>query len=153
LAKIVAIDYGARRIGLAIADRETGLALPWRVVQGHRSPDADAETVWNALAESDETIDTVVVGLPVNMDGTEGEQAKRTREFAGALRNVSQIHVLRIEFWDERLSSFAADQRYRRPEKRPSNRRKGKTRPGKHIDAVAAAVILEDYLDHSRRHR
>jgi len=147
LGRIVAIDYGSRRIGLAVADPVTAMPLPWKVLDATGSADADAKTVRQHLSESGEAIDMIVVGLPLNMNGTEGDQAKRTRRFGQAMQNISQIDV---EFWDERLSSFTAEQRYNVPEKPGSAKRKRKTRHAKPIDAVAAAVILEEYLAHRR---
>lgn len=137
MGKIVAVDYGKKRIGLAMADRVVGVALPWKVIHAGGSADSDAETIRRELAESDEQIDTIVVGLPLNMDGSEGDQAKLARTFGERLQRAAEVDV---EFWDERLTSFAAKDRYDRCEKPRSRRRP--------IDAVAAAVILEDYLRH-----
>jgi len=143
LAKIIAIDYGRKRIGLAIGERITGLALPWKIVPAKDDIPADAEAVWRELSDSGETIETIVVGLPLNMDDTEGPQARLSRQFGHVLAEESGIDV---KFIDERLSSFDAEQRFKSAEKPQPGRRNKSSKPRKPLDAVAAAIILEDYL-------
>lgn len=146
MARIVAVDYGARRIGLAIGVPASGIAMPWRVLEGQNDCLADAATVWSALSDEPEQIERIVVGLPLNMDDTEGPQARRSRDFGQALKELSHLDV---EFFDERLSSFEAKQRYIEAQgqgSRPGRRRKRGGKPTKPIDAIAAAVILEEYF-------
>lgn len=142
--RILGVDVGDRRIGLAISDSSGTLARP--VVTVHRAgslEQAAAQTVEEILrlaAEADDTIELAVVGLPVHLDGTPGEQTARVKAFAEALHTSSGIPVV---FHDERLSSREAERRLAATER---DWRKRKRR----LDAAAAAVILQDYLD-SRR--
>jgi len=143
LGKVIAIDYGGKHIGLAIGELVTMVAMPWRVIEGKNDSRADADTVYRELKSSGEQIDKIVVGLPLNMDGSEGPQAGLTRRFGQCLAEISQVAV---EFWDERLSSFEAQQRYGTQQKPGDARGKRGRRAKKRLDAVAAAVILEEYL-------
>jgi putative Holliday junction resolvase len=146
MARIIGIDYGTKRIGLAIGDRSTGLAMPWKIVPGSGNPQADAKNVLKLIATSGETVDLFVIGLPKNMDDTEGPQVTLTRTFGDALKEASGVE---ITYQDERLSSFAAETLFQpsmQDRLRPQ-RNKGKSKKNKKpLDAVAAAVILESYL-------
>jgi putative Holliday junction resolvase len=142
LMRYLAIDLGQRRTGLATGDDETGMVFPAGQIailasQSDRLSRAIADAAIEHGAES------IVVGLPVNMDGSEGEAAKRTRAFGDALSAVSKLPV---HYQDERLTSFAADQ---------SMARSGRTRGQKKElrDALAAAQILRDFLENQRNAR
>jgi len=88
-------------------------------------------------------VGSVVVGLPLNADGSEGTQARRARDFA---RVATRVLGVPVSLWDERLSTQAAEQIVRDQGRNPRRlRERGE------IDAIAAAVILQDYLDHGRR--
>lgn len=128
------IDYGTRRIGLALADPGGRFVSPAAVLPGAGSPAADARRVADWARENE--VDAIVVGLPLNMDDSEGPQAKLSRDFAAAL---SQAGVARVELFDERLTSFEADQLLSETGARGARRRKLR-------DAVAATVILTAYL-------
>lgn len=134
MAQILGIDYGTKRIGLAIGDPVTQTASPLQTLQATGQPDADAQRVCDRSRDYD--IATIVVGLPLNMDGTEGEQARLTRRFGDrlALHTGTTIH-----YQDERLSSATA-----RENIQPAalTRKKRKAR----LDGIAAQVILQDYL-------
>ncbi len=145
MARIIAVDYGDKRMGLALADLAMRIALPWKVIQAKGDPSADAATIWQELSDSGEQVELFVVGLPLNMDGTVGARAELTKIFGEALHEVSNIPV---EYVDERLSSFDAEKKFHTIEKgfaRPKKRK----RTRKPLDAVAASVILEDYLKKS----
>jgi putative holliday junction resolvase len=130
---IVALDLGARRIGIAVTDADGRSAHPLRTIE-RRSFGADLEALRAALGSR--PIDCLVVGLPVNMDGSEGPMARHARNVAARLGEALGIEV---KLQDERLSSFEA-------EKRLGNLvRRGKKKHA--IDAVAATVILENYLE------
>lgn len=124
--KIVAIDYGTKRIGLAVADGT--FALPMRPVE---SMDAVVEAVER------EKPGLLVVGLPLNMDGTEGPAAKAARDFA---EEVTALTGVPHEMWDERLTSEAARGKLRDV---PLSRKKKRVA----TNAVAAQLILQSYLD------
>ncbi|MFM8534564.1 MAG: Holliday junction resolvase RuvX [Acidimicrobiia bacterium] len=138
--RVLGIDYGARRIGLALSDATATLASPWRLVQ--RTP-SEAETLRvmirdiTALVADDDGLEAVVVGWPRRLDGSPTDQTPIVQAFATALKSRLDIPVI---LQDERLSSHEAESRLAR---RETDWRKRKAK----LDAAAAAVILQDYLD------
>jgi len=130
---IAAIDLGARRIGIAVTDSDGLSVHPLRTIE-RRSPSADMQAIRDALGSR--SIECLVVGLPINMDGSEGPPARHARNFAARLAQAMGIEV---HLQDERLSSIEAEDRLR-----GAATRRGKKKHA--IDAVAAAVILEEYL-------
>lgn len=130
--RYLAIDYGTKRTGLAVCDRQEMLTSPLKVLQGQGNLIRD---ICSVIEE--EGIEGVVVGIPFNMDDTEGPQAKKTRIFAEELRKYVEIPIY---FQDERLSSFEAEDKLAGLELT----RKQKKR---HIDAIAAAAILRSFLE------
>lgn len=129
------IDYGTKRIGVAIGSGDTGIASPLDTIASTGDRHRDAKAV-AALIESFE-VDALVVGLPLNMDDTEGPQAKTTRMFGEALAEASEKPV---HYFDERLSSVEAEELIR-PADLTRKRKK------KRLDRVAAQVILQAFLD------
>ncbi len=130
--KYLAIDYGQKRTGLALCDPDETICSPLAVL----------ETEKNLLHKicktiEAEKIEAVVVGLPLNMDGTKGAQAKVAEKFADELKK--QIDVP-LHFCDERLSSFAAQEKFAAADIKGSKKKKP-------LDAVAAAEILQTFLD------
>ncbi|MFQ5805702.1 MAG: Holliday junction resolvase RuvX [Phycisphaerae bacterium] len=138
MARWLGIDYGERRIGLALGDPAERIASPAATLDGTGTASGNARRVLQWAAEND--VAAAVVGLPINMDGSLGPQAKRSQEFAQQLRNLGNLPV---ELWDERLSSFQADQFMRAAILSRSKRRKRR-------DALAAQVILQSFLDARR---
>ena len=138
--RVLGIDYGARRIGLALSDATATLASPWRLLQ---RPPSDAETMRmivaevTAIAQGDDGLEAVVVGWPRRLDGSPNQQTPIVETFATTLRSKVTVPVV---LQDERLSSREAESRLAVDEK---DWRKRKLK----IDAVAAAIILQDYLD------
>ena len=122
--RIMAIDYGDRRIGLAVSDERAILV-----------GDAWTMNEWN-MERAVKRIGKLVLGLPKNMDGTEGERAALSREFAELLRAETGLEVV---LWDERRSSIEAHAILH------ANGRKEKDHR-KNVDAVAASLMLEGYL-------
>ena len=137
MSRLLALDHGKRRIGVAVADSETGMAFARRAIQ-RRNLDHDLALV-RELCTS-EGVDQVVIGLPLNMDGTEGPQAALVREFGTALAAAG----LAVIYEDERLSSWEAAQRLAGAGRRPE-------RASGELDSAAARLILQQYLD--ARHR
>lgn len=142
--RVLGVDFGARRLGLALSDHTATLARPWRTVTAGSTPRASAEIVARLIAagRADESSDAddiqnVVVGLPRRLNGEDTDQTQPTRDFATALHDLSGLPVV---LQDERLSSREAESRLAIKEK-DWRRRKEK------LDAAAAAVILQDYLD------
>jgi putative pre-16S rRNA nuclease len=134
---VAAIDFGRKRIGLAITDADGRGAYPVGIVE-RRSLKEDLDTIRSQLAER--RVSRIVVGLPLNMDGGEGPSARAARAFAEHLGTATGVA---IEMFDERLTSVEAEERLRSA----SMSRSGKKAVR---DAVAAAVILEGWLE-SRR--
>lgn len=133
--RIIGIDYGTRRIGIAIADSETRIATPLTTLDGRNDVTRDARAVTD-IADR-EGASEFVVGLPLNMDDTDSEQTSLTRRFAAELERLSKKPV---NLFDERLSSYAADAVMDDAGIRPRSR-KGLT------DRIAAQKILQAYLD------
>ena len=131
--RYLAVDLGDRRTGLAAGDDVVRLVQPVEVLQVPRGP-----ALLDAIARAVDRHgpDALVVGLPLNMDGTEGAGAKEAREF-GAL--LAARVGLPVRFQDERLSSFEADERMARSGR--THREKRELR-----DALAACAILEAWL-------
>jgi len=136
--RYLGLDLGQRRIGLAVSDPLGLAAQPAGTVE--RKNDRQAvEAVARVIDEYEVAV--CVAGLPVNMDGTEGPQARRARSFIGRLRKA-RPHAA-YQMWDERLTSLAAD------ELLDSRRIKGPRRKALR-DQLAAMVILEEYLRHKK---
>ncbi|MFQ5424390.1 MAG: Holliday junction resolvase RuvX [Phycisphaerae bacterium] len=133
--RVMGIDYGRRRIGTAIADLEIRIALPLKTVAGRDDAARDARSVAD-LADT-EDVGRFVVGLPLNMDGSDSDQTRLTRRFADELARLSGKPV---ELQDERLSSYAASELLDAAGVR-KRRRKGL------IDQIAAQQILAAWLD------
>jgi putative Holliday junction resolvase len=145
----VGVDVGRRRVGLALSDASGVLATPWRVVVGGGSPSAAVANVVAALRDLRDplddrpTIDAIIVGLPRRLDGTDNDETPFARAIADGLASATGVPV---HLQDERLTSREAESRLalREPNWR---RRKQK------IDAAAAAIILQDFLDAQRPSR
>ena len=137
---MLGIDYGAKRIGLALSDATATLASPWRLLQ---RPPSEAETLRimikeiDVLARDDDGLEAVVVGWPRRLDGSPTHQTAIVETFARALGALIAMPVV---LQDERLSSHEAESRLAA---READWRKRKAK----LDAAAAAVILQDYLD------
>ncbi len=130
--RYLAIDYGTKRTGLAICDRDETIISPLAVME-------DRKELLKKIVDLVETenVEAVVLGLPLNMDNSEGFQAKLVFQFAEQLKKLLEIP---IHFQDERLSTFCAEEKLAPAE---FTRKKKKKR----LDAVAAAAILEAFLE------
>ena len=130
--RYLAIDYGTKRTGLAICDSAETIASPLVVIQGQKE-------LLKKIAEVVETenVEAVVLGLPLNMTGSQSSQTKLVFKFAEQLKDYLHIPV---HFQDERLSSFSAEEKLA-----SANFTRGEKR--KRLDAVAAAEILEAFLE------
>lgn len=135
--RLLGLDVGDRRIGVAVSDPTGLLATPVEVYT-RRSKTEDLAHLHSLASEFE--VQGVVVGLPVNMNGSEGPQAAKARDFAEALAGQG----LGVLLWDERLSTVEAE---RRMAEAGRKRRRGTVMRS---DAEAAAVILETYLDSIR---
>lgn len=133
--RVVAFDVGLRRTGVAVSDPSGMLARPLRVIEGARAIDEAVRLVQEL--EADEPAGAIVVGLPRRLDGTDTHLTPIARSFADALGTRTGLPVI---LQDERLSSVEAESRLAVRE-RDWRARKAK------LDAAAAAVVLQDYLD------
>jgi putative Holliday junction resolvase len=133
--RYLAIDYGIKRTGLAICDSAETIVSPLAVLEGQKE-------LLKKIAEvvKTEGVDSIVLGLPLNMDGSEGSQAKLVLKFADRLKEHLDIP---IHFQDERLSSFGAEDKLA-----SAQFTRGKKK--KRLDAIAAAEILEAFLERKK---
>lgn len=132
--RILALDHGTKRIGVAVSDELQMFASPLGSVP--------AEPVAACLAQlrqmvQAQAVERILVGLPRNMDGSYGPAAEKVRAFVAALKDAVSVP---IQTWDERLSSVQA-QRLLRDAGHKAKQQKGK------VDASAAAILLQSYLD------
>jgi putative Holliday junction resolvase len=132
---IAGIDFGRKRIGLAVSDGQT--AYPLGIME-RCSLKSDLQAIRARLAERG--VSLIVVGLPLNMDGTEGPSARAARAFA---EHLGKATGLPVEMFDERLTSFEAEQRLNEASASRTAKRAAR-------DAVAAAIILEGWLEARR---
>ena len=134
---ILAVDFGRARTGIAVCDRSEFLASPVTVIHEKYVPALVDRVI--AIA-SERKAEAIVVGLPVNMNGTEGESALNARRFADALREASGLPV---DMLDERCTTMEAHRFLN------ATNTRGKKRKAV-VDAVSAVIILENYLDKRR---
>lgn len=131
---LAGLDLGDKTIGIAVSDRNLSFAHP-RPVIARKKFTLDAAALLAALEK--ENVGAAVIGLPVNMDGSEGPRAQKSRAF---VRNMAPLTALPFAFWDERLSTVAAE---RTLIEMDFSRRKRAEK----IDSAAAAFILQGVLD------
>ncbi len=135
--KIMAVDYGDARTGLAVCDRTETLSSPVGVIE-EKSMAKVAEQIIHASREFE--VKMVVLGLPVNMDGSEGARAQKTRKLGGILENLLDVP---LEYWDERNTTKSAEGLL------GEAGAYGKKRKAL-VDAVAATIILDSFLARRR---
>ncbi len=135
---ILSVDYGDRRTGLAVCDKLEMLASPVSVLNEWNA-EALAQKIVNIAIEKKAEI--IVIGLPRNMDGSKGFRAEACEELG---RLISALCSIKVDFWDERLTTVSAHKILN------ENNVRGKKRKNV-VDAVAAEIILQDYLDYRKR--
>lgn len=135
---ILGLDYGEKRIGVALANGEGVLAVPLAVVK-RTDMVSDLDSI--AAFARDYRVERVVVGLPCSLDGSIGPQAQEVLAFVEVL--ARQVN-LPVDTWDERFSSTSADNLLLNAGTKKARRRERR-------DAIAAAIILQGYLDHRKR--
>lgn len=134
---LIGLDLGDKTIGLAVSDRLRQVASPLSTIRRSKFT-LDAAALLKIVA--DREIGGIILGLPFNMDGSEGPRCQSTRAFA---RNLERLTALPIGFWDERLSTVAAERALLEAD--TSRKRRSEV-----IDHVAAAYILQGVLDRLR---
>jgi putative Holliday junction resolvase len=132
--RVLALDPGTRRVGVAVSDDTETLALPLEFIEAEPF-DAFLERL-KAIIDS-RRVERLVVGLPRNMDGSYGPSAQKTREWVARLQPLVSVE---IKTWDERLTSVQAHRMLRETGMRSKERRTK-------VDQSAAAILLQSYLD------
>ena len=132
--RILGLDVGERRIGVAVADQRARVALPVAVVERREMP-ADLDAI--ARLAQDQRAEAIVIGLPISLNGSLGAQAEAVKAFG---QELSARLSLPIEYWDERLSTVEAQRRL------ASAGKKGPKAKAQR-DALAAAIVLQSYID------
>lgn len=132
--RILALDIGSKTIGVAVSDPMGWTAQPLMIIR-RKNPAADEATIFDLILEYE--VEELLIGLPLNMNGTEGPQSVRVREFAKNLEGKIKVP---IKFWDERLSTVAADRSLLEADLSRSRRKEV-------IDKMAAVFILQGYLN------
>jgi putative Holliday junction resolvase len=136
--RVLALDVGERRVGIAVSDPTGALARPLQAL-ARSSREVDFASVAAIVAEHD--VGLVVVGLPFSLDGTEGPQARRITGYANRLADHLSVPVV---LWDERFTTAEAEEILRQSR---SEKKRRRARTSGELDAIAAAVILQSYLD------
>jgi putative Holliday junction resolvase len=136
VARVLGVDLGERRIGLALSDSSGTLASPLRTLEVTGDPDRDRLAIVSAARDAEAQV--IVVGLPRSLSGRDGPAARRARAEASALAEVAG--EIRVELHDERFTTREADRALAAAGKRRRERRA-------RVDAAAAAIILQSYLD------
>lgn len=143
MSTLLGFDFGTARIGVAVGETETGMAQPLCVIEGEANA-GRFEAIGKLLAEWQPA--RLVVGLPMNMDGSEHDMSARCRRFANQLTGRFNLPV---ELMDERLSSAEAEDMLREVGAQHGTRAGRDWRERKkHLDAMAAQRILQSFLDH-----
>ena len=134
MTRILGLDYGKKRIGMAISDESEIIAMPLGVIQvkSRQQVISDLQQVC-----ADKNVEKIVVGMPLNMNGTKGESAERVMLF---VKQIGEQISLPFELWDERLSSKAAERVLIESDVSRSRRKEV-------IDKLAAQIVLQSYLD------
>lgn len=140
MSRVLGVDYGERRIGMAISDPTRTIAQPLPTIRRRRGRRPPYTRIIEAIAEWD--VQRIVVGLPIESSGEEGEPARQVRSFGKGLEERAGVPV---DYWDERFTSVRAERELSRLDLRATARRdKGR------VDAMAAMLILQAYLDAHR---
>jgi putative Holliday junction resolvase len=136
--RLLGLDLGTKTIGMALSDTTFTIATPLSTIQ-RKKFGADAEALKKAVAQN--SVGGLVLGLPVNMDGTEGPRCQSVRQFA---RNLEPLLPLPYTFWDERLSTAAVTRTLLEADA-------SRARRAEVVDKMAAAYILQGALDSLKR--
>ena len=133
--RVLGVDPGERRVGLALSDEDGRIALPLRTVPRGKDSAAVVRAIVDVVAEKE--VGEVVVGLPLRLDGSEGEAARRARAFAVLLERSLAVP---LTLWDERLTTVAAERSLGEMQVH------GRDRKGV-VDQAAATILLQSFLD------
>ena len=131
---ILSLDYGEKRIGIAISDSKCSIALPSDVLEKKNSQ-TDILHIKELIAESN--VQAIIIGMPYNMDGSEGEKCRVVKFFGSKVLEIVDINII---YWDERLSTVAQ-------EKILINEDVSRKKRKKIVDKLAAGYFLQSFLD------
>ena len=137
MKKILGIDYGTKRIGLAISDGLKTISVPLETIEGKKTLKETITHLEKVLGERLSTIESFVVGLPLHLSGQESSMSQTCREFANALEEHFGKKVFLV---DERFSSAQVDSDLRRLGVKRKKREK-------HLDSASACLVLQNFLD------
>ena len=139
--RVVGIDYGMRRIGIALSDELKIIATPIMTMQAEKKSEQTAKKLFEILEGLQQkyacSIEEIVIGLPLMMSGKSGMLADEVKHFVGLLQSLTSIP---IKLWDERLTSVQAERALR--ETSLTRKRRSQV-----VDTVSAVIILQSYLD------
>ena len=135
--RLLGLDFGTKRIGVALSDEMGWTAQGLTVIQ-RKGNEKDIEKIGRLVLEHG--VEGIVLGLPLNMDGSEGKSAEAVRRFAGLLEERLKIAV---HLWDERLTSWEAEGILKEAQVKPKKRKQV-------VDKLAASLILKSYLEAQR---
>lgn len=145
--RIVAVDFGHARIGLAVSDPQGLIASPLSTIKGSKDLHIAAHLIAEALKGASQKLScefaSLVLGLPLHLNGTESDRSREVRQLASLLETASGMKVF---LFDERLTTVLADRALRES----SFSRKRRTH---HVDSVASLLLLQSYLDLQSRER
>lgn len=135
--RIIGLDYGTKTVGVAVSDEKEIIASPYVTIE--RKHATKLRQTYAGIEDiiREQQVGLIVVGLPKNMNNTEGERAAASREFG---ENLERRTGIKVEFFDERLTTMQADRILDATGVAKSARKE-------HIDKMAAAIILQSYLD------
>ncbi len=136
--RIMALDYGDVRIGIALSDVTRFLASGY---ENYTRTNLDADCKHIAKIANENNVKIIVIGLPINMDGSKGVRVEKTYEFANILKNYIDV---KIDFIDERLTSVSAEKILISADVSRKKRKQV-------LDKLSASIILQDYLDVNNR--
>lgn len=143
--RLVGIDFGMARLGVAISDERQIIATPFQTVQAEKKTELTVAKILALISQLQAThgceVEEIVVGMPLMMSGRTGFQADEVKHFVQLLAQATAIPV---RTWDERLSTVQAERSLR--ESQMTRKRRSKV-----VDIVSAAIILQSYLDHKHR--
>ena len=137
--RTLGMDLGTKTLGLAISDKQGIIASPYKLIKYNNIEEAVNEVL--TIIEK-EKIENLVLGLPKNMNNTEGDRCEKTKEFKELLEKRCNLPVI---LWDERLTTVAADNSMMEMGIRRENRKE-------YVDEIAAIFILQGYLDYLSNH-
>ena len=138
MSRVLGVDLGSRRVGLAATDESNTLASPYAVLERGDDDDALYRAIIDAAREAG--ADRIVVGLPVSLDGTRGPAARRVLDEVGKLKWLARGERISVNVHDERFSTVIAEHGFDESETKRRKRRRM-------VDAAAATVILQSWLD------